>query len=110
MAVRKTIKRSSAADDILLTDAFEEFMIAKSARNLSDATLHNYRYSFKKFLDFIKKDNADDTENTKDLTCSTMEVGILYKWIATMKNDGVKHISISSYSRLNSKQPNEIAK
>jgi len=87
MAVRKTIKRSAAADDILLEDAFEEYMVAKIARNLSDATLYNYRYSFEKFKGFLGE----------NITGNAMEIGLIYKYIATMKQDGIKHISINSY-------------
>jgi integrase/recombinase XerD len=87
MAVKRSIKRSLAADDILLTDAFEEFIVTKEARNLSEATIYNYRYSFKKFIDFIG-------EST---TGNAVESSTIYKWIAVMKQDGIKHISISSY-------------
>ena len=87
MAVKRTIKRSAAADDILLEDAFEEYMVTKVARNLSDATLHNYRYSFNKFKDFLGE----------NITGNVMEVGLIYKWIATMKQDGIKFTSTNSY-------------
>lgn len=89
MAVKRTIKRNAEADDILLENAFEEFITEKIARNLADATLTSYRESFVKFKSFMGDNNTGNTVN----------VGAIYKWIAIMKSDGIKHVSINHYLR-----------
>ena len=89
MGVKRTIKRNTKADDILLEDAFEEFIAEKEAHNLSAATIHSYRASFDKFKVFMGDNN----------TGTTVEQAAIYKWIAIMKQDGIKHVSINHYLR-----------
>ena len=89
MGIKRTVKRNTAANDILLEDAFEEFIAEKEAHNLSAATIHSYRASFEKFKDFMGDKN----------TGNTVEQAAIYKWIAIMKQDGIKHVSINHYLR-----------
>lgn len=89
MGLKRSIKKNSAADDILLEDAFAEFIAEKEAHNLSAATIHSYEASFEKFKGFMGDNN----------TGGTMELSAIYKWIAIMKQDGIKHVSINHYLR-----------
>ena len=91
MAVKRTIKRSSKADDIILLDAFEDFIIEKEAHNLSDATIKNYRQSFDFFVKF-----AGYTDQT---TTEEVNLQAIYQWINTLKMNGVKPSSINHYLR-----------
>jgi len=45
MAMKKTIQMNSETTDILLKDAFEEYILEKTARNLAQPTLTSYRES-----------------------------------------------------------------
>lgn len=91
MAVKRVIKRSSKADEIMLLDAFEDFIIEKAAHNLSDATIKNYRQSFDFFVKF-----AGYTDKT---TTEEVNIQAIYQWINTLKMNGVKPSSINHYLR-----------
>lgn len=88
LGTKRTIKKSKSADVILLEDAFNDFIDEKEARNLSPATIFDYKQSFNKFKQFIDGDTVDSVNQ-----------GIVYKWIAVMKQDGIKHSSINHYLR-----------
>jgi integrase/recombinase XerD len=91
MAVRRTIKRSSEPDVLTLFIAFDEFITEKEAKNLSYPTLHNYRQTFRMFCTFHEFD--DETLITE------INPNLFYKWINTLKLEGVKHTSINHYLR-----------
>lgn len=91
MGIKRTIKRSSGAYDIILFEVFEEFLTEKRANNLSAATIRNYQQSF----EFFSK-SAGYTEATK---AEDVEIGDIYKWINSLKLDGVKPASINHYLR-----------
>ena len=89
MATKRTIKRNTSADDILLEDAFDEYITEKEAHNLSPATITSYRASFEKFKKFMGENNTGNSVN----------ISSIYSWIAIMKGDGIKHVSINHYLR-----------
>lgn len=91
MGLKRTIKKSSGCDLIPVSQAFEEFLLEKEANNLSAATLKNYRQSYEYFMSFHGFD--DDT------TTDAITVSHFYKWINTMKLEGVKPTSINHYLR-----------
>lgn len=91
MAVKRTIKRSSGADDIILLDAFEDFIIEKEAHNLSDATIKNYRQSFDFFVKFAGYTDKTTTEEVNQQA--------IFQWINTLKLNGTKPSSINHYLR-----------
>ena len=91
MAMKRTIKRSSSADDIILFEAFEDFIIEKRAKNLSEATIANYRQSFSFFSKFAHYTDQTKTED--------VELDTIYQWINSLKLDGVKPSSINHYLR-----------
>ena len=61
MGIKRTIKRNAAADDILLEDAFAEFIAEKEAHNLSAATIHSYEARFQKFKGLMGDNNTGST-------------------------------------------------
>ena len=89
MAIKRTIKRNVKADDVVLDDVFEDFLSEKLAHNLSNATIISYRRSFNKFKGFMGDNNTGDS----------VKIEAIYKWIATMKQDGINHQSINHYLR-----------
>lgn len=91
MGTKRRIKKSSGYDLIPLFQAFEEFIVEKEARNLSEATLRNYRQSFDLFAAFHGL--------TADTTTDEITVSHFHKWINTLKLDGVKPSSINHYLR-----------
>ena len=91
MAIKRTIKRSSGADDIILLDAFEDFIIEKEAHNLSDATIKNYRQSFDFFVKFAGYTDKTTTEEVNQQA--------IFQWINTLKLNGAKPSSINHYLR-----------
>ena len=89
MAMKKTIQMNSETTDILLKDAFEEYILEKTARNLAQPTLTSYRESFQRFTKFAGNEITGDMINAK----------FIYRWIATMKSENIKDISINHYLR-----------
>lgn len=88
MGTKRTIKKSSDANKVLLDTAFEEFIAEKEAHNLSDATIESYEQSFKKFKNILEDHSLDSINQST-----------IYKWIALMKHDGIKYTSINHYLR-----------
>lgn len=82
---------SAGADLVYITQAFEEYMMEKAARNLSPATMKNYEDTFRLFMEF----NEFDRESTTD----EISQQHIFKWINTLKLDGVKPSSINHYLR-----------
>lgn len=91
MGVARRIKRSADAEQYLLFDAFAEFIDEKEAKNLSASTLKNYEFSFNSFCSFY----GFDEETTTDV----INESLFYKWINTLKLDGIKPTSINHYLR-----------
>lgn len=91
MALRQKVTRNYEADEITLYQAFDDFIEEKRARNLSEKTLHNYRQSFDIFCKFYKFD--------EDTPISTVNVRHFFKWMNTIKLDGIKPTSINHYLR-----------
>ena len=91
MAVKRKIKKSSGYDLIPIDFAFDEFISEKEARNLSPATLRNYRQSYYYFMEF--------NDLTADNTTDEVKLTHFYKWMNSMKLDGVKPTSINHYLR-----------
>lgn len=91
MGTKRVIKRSVEFDLIPLNEAFEEFIAEKGARNLSAATLRNYRESYDMFMKFH---NLGDNDTTDIITQSHF-----FKWMNSMKLNGIKPTSINHYLR-----------
>lgn len=88
---RMKVKRNANYGVMYLGEAFEEFITEKQANNLSSATLRNYQQSFDMFCEFFELDS--------DTPLNDITVNYFYKWINTMKLNGVKPTSINHYLR-----------
>lgn len=88
---KRVIKKSTGYDLIPLTQAFEEYAIEKEARNLAEKTIRNYKETLDKFM---LVHGFDDETTTDEITQSH-----IYKWINTMKLEGIKPSSINHYLR-----------
>lgn len=91
MGIKRAIKKSTGYDLIPLAQAFDEFATEKEAKNLSPATLRNYYQSYEMWYKF----NGFDEETTTDAIKTTH----IYKWVNTLKLNGVKPTSINHYLR-----------
>ena len=91
MGVKRSIKMSAGADLVYITQAFEEYMMEKAARNLSPATMKNYEDTFRLFMEF--------NEFVRESTTDEISQQHIFKWINTLKLDGVKPSSINHYLR-----------
>lgn len=91
MGVKRKIVKNAKADLIIVCEAFEEFMTEKEAKNCAPSTLRNYAQSFEYFMRF-----NDFTEET---TTEEISQSQIFKWMNTMKLEGVKPTSINHYLR-----------
>ncbi len=91
MATKRTIRRNMEAEAMTIGVALEEFLIEKEANNLSPKTIKNYRQSIEYFIDFH--------ELSPDTPLNEVTPSHFYKWINTMKLEGVKPTSINHYLR-----------
>ncbi len=91
MAIKRKIQRSADAYSIMLNEAFENFITEKEAQGISDATLKNYRQSYDYFCQY----NGLTDETAAEEVSETQ----IYRWINTMKQNGVKTSSINHYLR-----------
>jgi integrase/recombinase XerD len=89
--VKRTIRRSQEPDTVTLFSAFDEFIVEKEAKNISQPTLVNYKYSFTTFCNFHNFD--------EETPISEISPNHFYKWINTIKLQGVSHNSINHYLR-----------
>jgi integrase/recombinase XerD len=91
MGIKKKITKTAGADEVLLFDAFDDFILEKEVRNLSIATIKNYELTFRVFCEFCEFD--------KNTVASEIETTHIYKWVNTMKLEDVKITSINHYIR-----------
>lgn len=89
--VKRIIKASTEPEFITITEAFEMFITEKEAQNLSPKTIHNYTQTLNMFMEF----HDLHTESTTD----EITQHLVFKWINTMKLNGVKPASINHYLR-----------
>ena len=91
MGVKRKVKRSTNPDEILLIEAFSDFIAEKRAFNLSEATIHNYEQSFDYFCRYGNYDANTLTD--------AIDQKAIYTLIGDMKVKGVKPSSINHYLR-----------
>lgn len=91
MAIKRKVKKSVGADDVMLFEAFEEYLTEKEAHNLAPKTIANYRQSGEMFFRFC---GYTDTTSTEEVNQQA-----IYQWINTIKQNGVKPTSINHYLR-----------
>ena len=91
MGTKRVIKRSVNAEKETLKEAFEEYIKEKEAHNISEATIRNYKLSFKIF--------CNESNYTDETTCDEVSNQDIFKWINDLKLDGVKATSINHYLR-----------
>lgn len=91
MGVKRKVTKNAKADLIVICEAFEEFITEKEARNCAPSTLRNYVQSFEYFMAF---NEFDTNTTTEEITQS-----LFFKWMNSMKLDGVKPTSINHYLR-----------
>ena len=91
MAIKRTIKRTAEPDNITIGLALEEFLIEKEAHNLSPKTIKNYHQSVNYFIDFHGF--------TADTPLDEVTQSDFYKWINSLRLDGVSPSSINHYLR-----------
>lgn len=89
--VKRTIKRAKGYELIPIIQAFEDYIVEKEARNLSDATIKSYRETINVFMRFAELDN----ESTTDMLEQTM----LFRWINEMRDNEITPASINHYLR-----------
>lgn len=91
MAVKRKVTRSDESEVKYLYEAFDDFITEKEAFNLAPASIKTYYNTFKKFSTFH---NLDKTTTTDEINQQ-----MLFKWINTMKHDGLSISSINHYLR-----------
>ena len=91
MATKRTIKRSTETYVLSIGAALDEFIEEKQANNLAAKTINNYLQSIGYFLDF--------NELTRDSEVTEINQSQIFKWINTLKLEGVSPNSINHYLR-----------
>lgn len=91
MGMKRKIQRTNEPEAKLIWEAYEEFEAEKVAKNLSLSTMKNYHQSLEYFMEFH---GLDESATFEGITASHF-----FKWINTMKLQGVKHTSINHYLR-----------
>lgn len=89
MAIRRAIKKAANASNILLTEAFGDFISEKEATNKSAATINSYKKTFQKWCDYYGEE-VEANEVTQSL---------FFQWSNSMKQDGIRPASINHYLR-----------
>lgn len=87
--MKRIVKKSANSDSVTLDQAYEEFILEKEMRNLSKDTIRNYNLDYKLFYQF----HDFNSETTTDEITQQH----IYKWVGTMKLNGVKPTSINHY-------------
>lgn len=91
MGMKRTIKKSVGYDVITLYEAFDEYIAEKEYRNLSEATIRNYKDSFNVFMNFYGFDELTE--------CEVIEQKLIFKWVNSMKQNDISISSINHYLR-----------
>lgn len=91
MAIKTKVKRSLGSDVIELNAAFTDYLEEKEAKNLSEATIRSYTESYERFCSFFEFDSSTTTDEVTQQS--------VFKWIGTMKLEGLSYSSINHYLR-----------
>ena len=91
MPTKRVLTKPQANLDPFLLETFESFYLEKEAGGLAPKTLKNYRQSFEFFTKFCGF--------TEETTVPEVEQTMIFKWINTLKLEGVKPTSINHYLR-----------
>ena len=91
MGIKRKVHKSEGFDVIELGVAFNDFLLEKELNNLSPATITSYEATFNLFKRF--------NELEDDTPINEIDSGCVYKWVNTMKLEGLKPTSINHYLR-----------
>ena len=91
MARRQVVKMTIEEEQVTIGAALEEFLLEKEAHNLSPKTIKNYKQSVDYFIQFH--------ELPLDTPLEEITQSHFYKWVNTLKLEGVKPTSINHYLR-----------
>jgi len=98
MGIKRNVTKSVGADEILLEDAFEEYVDERSNKWVQD-TLNRYRVSFKKFNNYIEQKIKDDEIKIvyEKITANEVNGKMLETWTKHRQNetDAVKNQTIN---------------
>lgn len=92
MGLKRAIKKSLGNYDILLKEAFDEFIQEKEINGLSAATITSYQDSYRRFCMYFDYDE-------RNTTVRDIDRDMVYRWITLMITDGMKHTTINHYLR-----------
>lgn len=95
LGTKRKLKVTTNPQDILVTTAFDEFIEEKQSKNLSPATIRNYRQSVGFFLEFVKEEIEEDA----DYTCGMVDVKQIFKWSKDCLDSGNTHDTVNHYLR-----------
>lgn len=89
MATKQRLQRYLPKDDIPLMDAFEEFIVEKEALLLTQKSIDNYAFAWKRF--------CSDMEIDKYYLANDIDSKVIFAWIKKLRDSGLKPVSINSY-------------
>lgn len=91
MGIKHKVKKSIGSDEVLIFEAFDEFQMENELKNLAPSTIGNYAHTFKKWAEF---NGFNEETPTEEIDSSSV-----YKWVGTLKLNGVKITSLNHHLR-----------
>lgn len=91
MGAKVKVKRALGSEEVLIADAFKQFIAEKEALGSSKDTLRNYKQSYKLFMEF---NDFDEAEKLKEIDQS-----LFFRWATTMQQEGLSWNSVNHYLR-----------
>lgn len=88
MGIKAVIKRTGDKNAMTLVEAFDEFILEKQSRNLSNRTIKNYQEHFEIF--------KRDMKINEFIYCEEIDIKVIQYWIAELKKR-VNIESVNSY-------------
>lgn len=89
-SIKRRVKKTMEPEDVMLSEAFDNFINEKEALNKSKDTIRNYKLSYRLFCEYHGFDK-------EDVAVSTITQNHIYKWMNSMKIDGTKPVTINHY-------------
>ena len=91
MGKKRIVRVNLGNDDVMIYEAFEEFISEKEVINTAPKTLKNYRQSFEYFMDF--------EFDGEDIAANEIQKIYVQQWVASMIKQKKKATTINHYLR-----------
>lgn len=89
-SMKRRVRKTIEPNDVMIGEAFDNFIQEKEALNKSKDTIRNYKLSYRLFCEY-------HDFKPEEMPVNVITQNSVYKWMNSMKIDGTKPVTINHY-------------